>query len=107
MNPAHVAERVTHVIDPDLGVNIVSLGLVYGIDVTPLKVRITLTATSPECPLSGAIVEAVREIVSESLPGGEVEVALVHEPAWEPLMMDRDAKRAFGWRDEAAGHGGR
>lgn len=98
MDSSQVAERLSQVYDPDLGIDVVSLGLVYGIDATPPRLLVTLTMTSPSCPLAGAIVEAARTVLRVGFPTAEVEVVVVDDPPWDPGMMSGAARRTFGLR---------
>jgi metal-sulfur cluster biosynthetic enzyme len=92
------------VIDPEAGLNIVDLGLVYRIDVTPMRVRIEMTMTSPACPLGEMITDEVKEVLGGALPAGcAAEVALVWEPPWEQSMMSAAGKKHFGWEDDGDG----
>ncbi|GGD58201.1 metal-sulfur cluster assembly factor [Paenibacillus nasutitermitis] len=84
------------VIDPELGVNIVDLGLVYDVLVDANRqVRITMTLTIPECPLADEIVDQVKNAASQ-VPGVEgVDVNLVWEPKWTPAKMNDAAREEF------------
>jgi metal-sulfur cluster biosynthetic enzyme len=86
------------VVDPEVGINIVDLGLVYGIEVTPGEVKITLTMTSPACPMSDLVIadveDAVRQRVSEEV---QVNVDLVWNPPWDPSKMSDKARSTLGW----------
>lgn len=82
------AERVTQalrtVFDPELGLSVVELGLVYGIEIEGGIVRVTMTLTSPGCPIRDVMPGWVREAVM-SIPGVErVDVALTFDPPWTP-----------------------
>lgn len=93
-----VREALRAVNDPEIGMNIVELGLVYRIDVAPQRVHVTMTMTTPACPMGSLIVEEAREAVGPLVPpGGDVEVKLVWEPPWSPEMMSANAKQALGW----------
>ena len=84
--------------DPEVGVNIVDLGLVYRIEVSPERVRIELTMTSPACPLGDLVIDGSRQAVGAILPKGmDVEIELVWDPPWTPDRMSEDAKQTFGW----------
>ena len=83
-----VREMLRSVYDPELGINVVDLGLVYGIDVDAEHfVRITMTLTTPGCPMHDAIGEGVATALTslDGISGGEVN--LVWEPRWDPTMM--------------------
>lgn len=84
-----VWEALFDVIDPELQVNVVDLGLVYDVDVWPdSRVQITMTMTTPACPLSGYIKGAAETAVREALPDVEaVIVNVVWTPAWSPEMI--------------------
>jgi metal-sulfur cluster biosynthetic enzyme len=78
--------------------NIVDLGLVYGVDVSINTVRVTMTMTTAACPMTEMIVEQVREAVAAILPeGAAVDTNLVWDPPWTPDKMTGIAKEHFGW----------
>ena len=86
------------VIDPEVGMNIVGLGLVYRVDIAPGRLVIEMTMTSPACPMGDMIVEDVHAVLAKVLPATlEPEVRLVWEPPWDPSMMDEATKQHFGW----------
>lgn len=92
-----VAELLGDVIDPELGVDIVNLGLVYGIEIGTGEVVVRMTLTTPGCPLGAYLDEEVARCLAQ-LPGApEVQVDLVWEPRWNPAMMTDEAKRLLGW----------
>ena len=91
-------EALCSVDDPEVGMNIVDLGLVYRIDIAPDRVRVELTMTTPACPMGELITDNARRAVSAAVPEGvAVEVALVWEPPWTPDMMSESARQTFGW----------
>ena len=93
-----VREALRTVDDPEVGMNIIDLGLVYRIDITPELVRAELTMTTPACPMGDLITENAHRAVRAALPEGvAVEVALVWEPPWTPDMMSESARQTFGW----------
>jgi metal-sulfur cluster biosynthetic enzyme len=82
------------VVDPELGINVVDLGLVYGLDLDGATLRIRLTMTSPGCPLGSYLAEAAEAAVREALPELEaVQVRLVFDPPWGPERMSEAARR--------------
>jgi metal-sulfur cluster biosynthetic enzyme len=92
-----VEEALTNVIDPELGLDFVELGLVYEIEVEGEEVFITFTLTSPGCPIGPQVTEQMEEFVSD-LPGVErVYPKMVFTPPWTPEMMSEDAKFALGY----------
>lgn len=93
-----VREALRQVDDPEAGMNIVDLGLVYLIEVTPERVRIEMTMTTAACPMTEMIVDQVREVVTSIVPEGTtVDVELVWDPPWTPDKMSGIAKEHFGW----------
>lgn len=95
---AAVREALCQVIDPEVGMNIVDLGLVYGIDADSDRVHVKLTMTTPACPLGPAIVGDAETVLHALLPDAEVQVELVWAPPWTPNLMSDHAKRRFGWK---------
>ena len=82
-----VRESLRTVVDPELGVNIVDLGLIYGIEVNEKDVVVRLTLTSPACPL-GAVIQAQAHQAVKKLPWvNEVKIDLVWTPRWDPKKM--------------------
>jgi len=91
------------VIDPEVGMNIVELGLVYKVIVAEGKLQVDITMTTPACPMSDMILEDARATLKALAPkDAEIELNLVWEPPWSPDMMTGYARRHFGW-DESAG----
>jgi metal-sulfur cluster biosynthetic enzyme len=87
------------VIDPELGVDIVNLGLVYDSEMDDEgNVTITMTLTSMGCPLAGTIVDQVKRALADIPEVKEVEVNIVFNPPWNKDMMSRYAKIALGIR---------
>lgn len=85
------------VYDPELGLNIVDLGLIYDIDVVDHKVDITMTLTSPGCPVGPELLTNIRRSLSRFEDIEEVDVKLVFSPAWHPSMMSEEAKDELGY----------
>jgi metal-sulfur cluster biosynthetic enzyme len=94
---AQLKEMLRDVIDPELGVDIISLGLVYGLEVNARVVAVLMTVTTPACPLGEYLTDEVRRVLLASGAVDRVEVEITHEPAWSPEMMTDETKRAFGW----------
>ena len=90
-------EVLRDVIDPELGIDIVSLGLVYGLEVNDRVAAVVLTTTTPACPLGEYITDEVRRVLLAGGSVDRVEVVITHEPAWTPEMKADDTKQAFGW----------
>ncbi|MCF6092444.1 metal-sulfur cluster assembly factor [Microaerobacter geothermalis] len=95
-----VREKLYDVYDPELGINVVDLGLIYGIDLVEdgKSVNITMTLTTPGCPLHDSISRGVQNAVQQ-IPGVElVHVDLVWSPPWTPERMSEKAKQQLqGW----------
>lgn len=93
-----IREALLGVIDPEVGINIVDLGLVYGIHIDGPRVRVTMTMTSPACPLSEKIKRDINDRLMEHCRCiNQVEVDLVWDPPWDPEKMSDAAKEALGW----------
>ncbi len=92
-----VQDALTNVIDPELGLDFVELGLIYEVEVDKAEVFVTFTLTSPGCPIGPQVSEQIEEFVSE-LDGVErVYPKMVFSPAWTPERMSEDAKFALGY----------
>jgi metal-sulfur cluster biosynthetic enzyme len=92
-----VNDALSNVIDPELGLDFVELGLIYGVEVDAGDVHVTFTLTSPACPIGPQVSEQIDEFVSE-LDGVEsVESSMVFTPPWTPDRMSEDAKFALGY----------
>ncbi len=88
---------LTNVIDPELGLDFVELGLIYGIEVRGGDVHVTYTLTSPGCPIGPMVAQQIEEFASE-LDGVEsVTSAMTFSPPWTPERMSEDAKFALGY----------
>ena len=94
-----VLENLKNVYDPEIGINIVDLGLIYDVDVADEgDVLITMTLTSLGCPLGPVIVQEATNALAD-LPGlGTVDVKLVWSPAWAPERMSEEARAKLGTR---------
>ena len=99
--PVTLSERVLDVlrdvIDPEVGINVVDLGLVYGVEVDGGIVTVRLTMTTPACPLGEHIVRDAEALVRTLRGVDEVHVELVWDPPWSPERMSDEAKRRLGW----------
>lgn len=81
------------VIDPELNINIVDLGLIYGIGIDDKNnVSITMTLTTPGCPLHDSIISGVKNRVAKVKRVSNIEVDLIWEPAWNPTMISKRGK---------------
>jgi metal-sulfur cluster biosynthetic enzyme len=92
-----VNEALEEVIDPELGLDFVSLGLVYDVEIENGEVFITFTLTTPACPIGPQVTEQIDEFVSEIDGVEQVTSAMVFTPPWTPDKMSEDAKFALGY----------
>jgi len=93
-----IREALRQVEDPEAGMNIVDLGLVYAIEVAPGRVDVEMTMTTAACPMAAMIVDQARDVIAASVPEGTtIDVRLVWDPPWTPDRMTGIAKEHFGW----------
>ncbi|MEX2196036.1 MAG: metal-sulfur cluster assembly factor [Thermoleophilaceae bacterium] len=92
-----VEEALTNVIDPELGLDFVELGLVYEIEVEDSEVFVTFTLTSPGCPIGPQVTDQMKEFVAELEGVSAVHPKMTFSPPWTPDMMSEDAKFALGY----------
>lgn len=89
--------NLKRVYDPELNINVVDLGLIYDVSLVEDRVAaITMTLTTPGCPLHDSIVGGVKHCILEMEEIDDVDVQLVWEPAWSPERMTEDGRRAIG-----------
>lgn len=82
-----VKESLRTVVDPELGVNIIDLGLVYGVEVKDNDVNVKMTLTSPACPLGGVIQGQAHQAIKKLPWAKEIKIELVWSPRWDPKKM--------------------
>ena len=92
-----VQEALTNVIDPELGLDFVELGLIYGVEIEDGDVFVTFTLTSPGCPIGPQVAEQIDEFVAELDGVTSVRSTMTFSPAWTPDMMSEEAKFALGY----------
>lgn len=92
-----IIDALKLVVDPELGINVVDLGLIYDIDITDESITITMTLTTMGCPLHESMVEAVRHVVQMADLTKTVDVKLVWEPPWTPERLTPVARQMLGW----------
>lgn len=86
------------VLDPEVGINIVDLGLIYGVTVRGTDVHIEMTLTTPGCPLHATIEQAVRRVLETRHPDvGTIDLELVWEPAWDVDKITPEGRAELGW----------
>ena len=92
-----VRSALTDVIDPELGLNVVDLGLIYNIGIEENKISIDMTLTTPGCPLAGMLAGSVEQALRDAFPETDVEVSIVWDPPWSPEMISEDARSQLGF----------
>ncbi len=93
-----VYEALEEVIDPELGLDFVSLGLVYDVNIDDAgEVDVTFTLTTPACPIGPQVSEQMREFVGDLDGVQKVHPKMIFDPPWSPEMMSEDAKFALGY----------
>ena len=92
-----VYEALEEVIDPELGLDFVSLGLVYDVEISDGEVFVTFSLTTPACPIGPQVSEQMREFVGDLEGVQKVHPKMVFDPPWSPEMMSEDAKFALGY----------
>jgi metal-sulfur cluster biosynthetic enzyme len=92
-----VTDALRDVIDPELGLDFVELGLIYDVEVDAGNVHITYTLTSPGCPIGPQVSEQMVEFVSELDGVNDVRSTMTFSPPWTPDRMSEDAKFALGF----------
>ena len=92
-----VTDVLRDVIDPELGLDFVELGLIYDVEVEGPTVRVTYTLTSPGCPIGPQVSEQIEEFVSELDGVKDVQSTMTFTPPWTPELMSEDAKFALGF----------
>ena len=91
-----ILELLKGVIDPEIGIDIVSLGLVYKVELKEDSIDVAMTLTTPGCPMHSTITEWVKNILWQAEPDKSINVNLVWEPRWTPELMTDEAKKELG-----------
>jgi len=98
-----IRDALRKVADPEVGANIVDLGLVYRIEASAQGVLIEMTMTSPACPMGDLILDDAYAELERILPVDcQPEIRVVWEPPWHPSMMSEKCKLRLGWQEEGA-----
>lgn len=95
MKKEDILKALSNVVDPDMGIDIVSLGLVYEVKIKKTEVIIIFTLTSPSCPYADFFVNEVEEAVKNIEGVTKAEVKLTFDPLWTPERMDPDIRAAM------------
>ncbi|EOR96452.1 PaaD-like protein (DUF59) involved in Fe-S cluster assembly [Arcticibacter svalbardensis MN12-7] len=92
-----IIENLRTVLDPELQINVIDMGLIYHIDLSEeLRIRIEMTLSSSHCPMGEAILQSVKNCLEEAYPGYEVVVDLVWEPNWTYENITEEGRRQLG-----------
>jgi metal-sulfur cluster biosynthetic enzyme len=92
-----VMDALANVIDPELGLDFVELGLIYGVAIEGGNVTVTFTLTTPGCPIGPQVSEQIEEFVGELEGVSSIDSQMVFTPPWSPEKMSEDAKFALGY----------
>jgi len=90
-----IAIALRNVFDPETGFNIVDMGLLYGLEIENNAVIITLTYSSPACPLGEVIQQDIRTQINEFFGVTNIQLRIIFDPQWKPEMMSNAAKDAM------------
>jgi len=98
MTEEMVLTAIKAVIDPELGLNIVDLGLIYSVDIAEDgRIAITMTLTTPGCPLHASFAQEIERVLWQSIPDlTGVQVELVWDPPWNPVMISPEGRALLG-----------
>ncbi len=96
MNSTMVADALKDVVDPELGINIVALGLLYGVDVQDRTLSVRMTMTTPGCPMAAAIAQMTAARLNTIAEGRDVQIEVVEDPPWSVAMLDDGARKQLG-----------
>lgn len=98
---ARAWQALRDVDDPEIGVSIVDVGLVYAVEADAERIRVRMTMTSAACPMGEDLVDDARAALERAFPEvPDVEVELVWDPPWTPERMSPEAREFFGWDAE-------
>lgn len=96
-----ILKSLSEIIDPEVGVNIVDLGLIYQITIIQSRIVVTMTMTSPTCPMGEMLMDEIKQTLSKTIPEKMfLDIELVWSPPWSPSMMSDRAKQSLGWIEE-------
>jgi metal-sulfur cluster biosynthetic enzyme len=92
-----VVRALRGVLDPEVGIDVVELGLVYGLAIDGAEVRVRLAMTAPTCPLAEHLAASAERAIALDVPGARAAVEIATDPPWTPAMMSAEARRRLGW----------
>jgi len=91
-----IYELLKTVIDPEVNVNVVDLGLIYDLKIDGNNIEVVMTLSTPGCPLGDTIMENISQVIVANFPDAKVDVKLVWEPTWTPDLISPEGKAALG-----------
>ncbi len=98
MTEEQVSAALREVIDPELGIDVVDLGLVYGIEITAGRIAVRMTMTSAGCPMHAQLTRMAETAIQRRAEAGTaVDIEVVWEPKWTRDRMSAEARRRLGW----------
>lgn len=93
-----IDQALRRVVDPEVAMNIVDVGLVYGVGVDDKRVHVRVTMTSAACPVADVILDDIEQQLDRAVPAELlIQVELVWEPPWTPERLSESARRFMGW----------
>lgn len=93
-------QALKRVSDPEIGANIVDLGLIYRLAYANGQLEIDMTMTSPACPMGDLIIDDIHTELERLLPANiEIKLSVIWDPPWQPSMMSADCRGRLGWQD--------
>ena len=92
-----ITSCLENVIDPELGINVVDLGLIYNVLIDANKISVDMTLTTPGCPMAGMLAGSVEQAVRQTFEGADVEVSLIWDPPWTPDRLSEAARQQLGY----------
>ena len=94
---AEVLARLGGVIDPEVGIGIAELGLVYDVTVDDNEIIVTMTMTTPACPLGSYLEKSVETALADIAGPRLISIDLTFDPAWSPDMITPEGRQQLGW----------
>lgn len=97
MTEEDILNKLREVIDPELEINLVDLGLVYEVKENKGNVTVVMTLTTPGCPLMGMFEEEIKKRIKQIKGVKKIKVELTFDPPWTPEKMSKEAKKKLNW----------
>ncbi|MGQ9618551.1 MAG: metal-sulfur cluster assembly factor [Candidatus Aminicenantia bacterium] len=92
-----VIQKLSEVVDPEIGLNIVEMGLIYDIEINGDSVNVKMALTAPGCPLQNTLVSVARDSILQIQGVKNANVQIVWDPPWHPSMMSEEARKKLGF----------